>query len=213
MGDLRCPCCGSKNIIWDYSSGDIVCGDCGCVVGKIYEASRSTSLQEGVVRHGATAPPSKHGIREALRVLRKTKPGYVINNDALKLYVDQHRHVRIYVRRDTSRLMSTIVSRHPCVKRALTLMDNYPRLSSRTLRVKLAIAYYVCMAVKEGPPPPRILARLTGVNEKHIAGIIRWARRTHLIRELAEQVTVEVQASREEKHHKKRADTCAVEQG
>jgi len=33
---VECPYCGSRNIIWDYERGEIVCGECGTVFDKIY---------------------------------------------------------------------------------------------------------------------------------------------------------------------------------
>ena len=34
---MLCPYCGSRNLVWDYSKGTVVCADCGSVLDSIYE--------------------------------------------------------------------------------------------------------------------------------------------------------------------------------
>mgnify|MGYP001772548240 CR=1 FL=1 len=38
MNLMRCPYCGSENIVWDNSTGDIICASCGTVLDKIYNS-------------------------------------------------------------------------------------------------------------------------------------------------------------------------------
>ena len=35
--EMQCPYCGSRNIVWDYSKGTIICVECGSVLDSIYE--------------------------------------------------------------------------------------------------------------------------------------------------------------------------------
>lgn len=33
---MKCPYCGSENLVWDYEHGNIVCSECGSVIDQIY---------------------------------------------------------------------------------------------------------------------------------------------------------------------------------
>ncbi|MCY0849642.1 TFIIB-type zinc ribbon-containing protein [Sulfuracidifex metallicus] len=37
MDSLTCSYCGSKNLIWDYTRGEVVCGDCGTTADRVYD--------------------------------------------------------------------------------------------------------------------------------------------------------------------------------
>ncbi|MEM0020446.1 MULTISPECIES: TFIIB-type zinc ribbon-containing protein [Metallosphaera] len=37
MDNFTCSYCGSKNLIWDYTRGEVVCGDCGTTVDRVYD--------------------------------------------------------------------------------------------------------------------------------------------------------------------------------
>lgn len=37
MEQKKCPYCGSKNIVYNYETGEIICNDCGAVIGNIME--------------------------------------------------------------------------------------------------------------------------------------------------------------------------------
>jgi transcription initiation factor TFIIIB Brf1 subunit/transcription initiation factor TFIIB len=40
---MRCPCCGSEELVWDYKNGAVVCSSCGCIVDIIYVSQPSAS--------------------------------------------------------------------------------------------------------------------------------------------------------------------------
>ncbi len=199
--EARCPCCGSEELVWDHFSGDVVCSRCGCVVSRIY-VSHPVSLEEGQGRPAARRHPSLV-TRLAFRVLRGRRPGLAIDNDAFKRYVADggRRSIRVYVRIDTPPRLRELRSKYPCIRRAMEALDNYPRLASRTLRVRIALAYYVCMAAKGRVPSSSEVARITGTSLKHIEGLIRLLHRTHLIRELVERVMEGEERRYEEEHY------------
>ena len=41
---MKCPYCGSSNLIWDSNSGNVVCADCGSVLDTIYDYDASNFL-------------------------------------------------------------------------------------------------------------------------------------------------------------------------
>lgn len=45
---MRCPYCGSRNVVWDYSTGSIVCAECGSVLDSIYEYDAANFTHSGL---------------------------------------------------------------------------------------------------------------------------------------------------------------------
>lgn len=75
MDTLICDYCGSKNLLWDYVRGEIVCGDCGTTLDKVYdyrpvyaeEVSR-TSGQGYILKNNRL-----DSYREFIELMKKTR--------------------------------------------------------------------------------------------------------------------------------------------
>ncbi len=51
---LSCPICGSVELIWNESQGEVVCGSCGTVLDKIYHFNQEFFDREVIIYEGFT---------------------------------------------------------------------------------------------------------------------------------------------------------------
>ncbi len=192
---MECPYCGSRQLVWDTSNGYVVCSECGSVVDTIYDYTPTTTRNvEEVARRKDTC--RSRGSRETRRRLslyerlaRKRKPGLVMREENVLRYIETGGRVKaqVFVRVDTPRILEEAVAENPRLPAIMKLLEKYPRLASRTLRLKLAIALYLyARASGMVVGVDRIAARV-GVNPKHFRRVKKLVdREKRLIRDVVQ---------------------------
>lgn len=158
---MKCIECNSKNLIWDFSRGEIVCSNCGIVQDKIY-TYEATPRRGEIVCHDFKSDSSR--IEEAKkRILRfhketkkyKLKPYLKISEETIEkiLRGEEVKRVKTIVRVDkveVSRRESSTI---------LEIFSKYPRVTSRSDRVKEALAELLVEYVKEGRLKVNLIAQ------------------------------------------------------
>ncbi len=135
-----CTYCRSNHIIWDYEKGDIICGNCGAVLDKIY--------LDGVVKHDEDADSFKRDYRCSLiskhtklylKLMEKaSRYGLVVDNDVvMKYFSGKAPLIKVFKRPAPVNAELTNDER---IKIVMSIVNKYPRLASRTERAKYALA-------------------------------------------------------------------------
>jgi uncharacterized Zn finger protein (UPF0148 family) len=174
VNELRCPYCGSRNLVWDYSRGEVICADCGSVIDRIYVADNAmTATLEEVkdTRRYRGTPHISRATKEYLRLLKRIKGSRrlskraVIDPKNFMEYIDGRRGrvktVKVGIT-DTHLLTDTHVSK------VLKIINKYPRLNSRTDRAKIALALIAIGMATKSRLEIRSLSRATSLSEMHI---------------------------------------------
>ncbi|HDN75534.1 MAG TPA: TFIIB-type zinc ribbon-containing protein [Acidilobales archaeon] len=174
---MKCPNCGSRALIWDYSRGDVVCTSCGYVVERIYVTSYNSLTNEcqEELRHSRYLKPLIKPITvkylKFMKSLSKLN-GVKLDTDAVLRYLKgEAPRVKIIKRELNEGLL-----RDSLIKKVFNVMRKYPRLNSRTDRAKLAIALIALNIVKESNrrlnDVMEVLQRDTKLSRVHIKRLI-----------------------------------------
>lgn len=127
---MKCPYCGSNNIIWDDKNGEIICASCGSVLDKIYYGEIYDESDPQV-----TLP--KSAFPEFYKKVKRTKTwrrpvmrrrvvlyngGYIreLSLNAVKLIENNEKFLILY-----------------------DIIDRLPQFRTRDVRYKLAIGLYL----------------------------------------------------------------------
>jgi uncharacterized Zn finger protein (UPF0148 family) len=140
---MRCPYCGSEELVWDYKNGAVVCSSCGCIVDTIYVSQPRASGGGGSPR--AVEKPyrlqralKKSIVREAKRRFELEKKGYVfVNGRAV--------HLRSLAALKNTELNSDVKR---LVDEGLKVLQQVAPAMSRTIRSRLALAYAVAKLLR-----------------------------------------------------------------
>ncbi len=171
-----------------------MCSECGSVVDTIYdyaapyhhaeEAPRKTRQRGSRRRRGA-----RQRLRLYNRLARERKPGLVMREEGVARYLETGGRVKaqVFVRMDTPRILDEVLSEHPKLSAVMRLLENYPRLASRTLRLKLAIALYLYSRASGTIMGVERIAARVGVNPKHFRRVKKLVdREKRLIRDVVQ---------------------------
>ncbi len=176
--NMRCPYCGSNNIVWDYVRGDVICASCGTVLERIYVTEQHIS-QELMQEPARTRTHKRHGSRrvtitkytsEYLKLIDKVKrskrlKNIVIDSEQLRRYVDgEGPPVKIFKRNPQNVQM---LLKDPKVRLILEVMLRFPRLSSRTDRAKVALALMALMLLTGRRINAKEVAEKSGISTMH----------------------------------------------
>ncbi len=176
---MRCPYCGSNDIVWDYVRGDVICASCGTVLERIYVTEQHTN-QELVQEPVKTRTCKRYGnnrrvtltkyTSEYLKLIDKVKrskrlKNIVIDSEQLRRYVDgEGPPVKIF-KRNPQNVQALL--KDPKVKLVLEVMLRFPRLSSRTDRAKVALALMALMLLAGRRINAREVAEKSGISTMH----------------------------------------------
>ena len=166
---IKCPDCGCQEVVWCFSEGSIVCSNCGVVLGKIYDYSlprnyysleqeKTTISNESVKYYKNRVKRIYHSYRNYEKLIRKysnLRPGLKIREEAvLSIYNGRGvRMVKIIVNEKTEEIKKEILSENRVYEMVLKEFTKYPRIASRTDRVKLALAIIAYSEVSKGIRP------------------------------------------------------------
>jgi len=168
---MRCPYCGSEELVWDYKNGVVVCSSCGCIVDTIYVSQPRTSSRGGSSR--AVEKPyrlqralKKSIVKEAKRRFELEKRGYIfVNGRAV--------HLRSLAALKNTELNSDVKK---LVDEGLKVLQQVAPSLSRTIRSRLALAYAVAKMFRGSAPSIAELMQLFSVGRTTASRIIREAK-------------------------------------
>ncbi|PUA32770.1 MAG: hypothetical protein B7O98_04790 [Zestosphaera tikiterensis] len=174
---MRCPYCGSESIIWSYSSGDVICSECGSVIDRIYTydecclnqhqnlySSLPTQTTQGLGLSKMTKEYLK--LVKDLNKSRKLKGRVYIDHEMFLKYVSEGGN-RVKV----LKFRLNNVCGYPneeYVEKVLDIMRKYPRLSSRTERAKKALALITLNMLHITKVNEVELTKLAGLSYVHV---------------------------------------------
>jgi len=167
---LRCPYCGSSDLIWDYQRGEVVCARCASVIERIYvntisHSEYDTEVRQKNLRIGEPAPKLRKATKDYLKILEsiKNKNDVVIDVNAFWEYQKTGRRVKLLKRRLNTELLNDYA-----VRVAMDVLRKYPKLSARTDRAKIAIALLAISLVKGTKLNMALLTKKVGLSKVHI---------------------------------------------
>jgi len=174
---MRCPYCGSTNIIWDEERGEIVCMDCGSVIDRIY-VSRDDyrvddfkpSSPKGSVRLSRTTKEFLK-LLDKVKTSKKLKGKAVIDSAKFFDYVTGRRGKVKIIKLRTPYLRN--LEKDEDISIVLKLIGKFPRLNSRTDRAKIALAMLTISLVKGGNISVSEISRVTGLSRMHVRRLVR----------------------------------------
>jgi len=168
---MLCTYCYSTNIIWDYERGYVVCGDCGTVLDVIYYYSINTSQEDGKqIRKLKSIHHIQSMSKYTSTYLRLTKVasrhGLIVDNEVFMRYISGSTPlVKVFKKPNVD--ISRFMDNEP-IKLVLDLMKNYPKLTSRTDRAKVALAKIALDIVMNKNLNVKKLSDELGISEVHI---------------------------------------------
>ena len=161
---MRCSYCGSNELVWRYEEGYIVCSKCGTVLDRIYDYNISSSMLQPESKIDKLSIHKIHvdydmrlqktrlllidlryrKFQRKLKEYPKLRPGLKIRDDVLRaLYTGRKvKMVKTIVNEHTEEVKNKLLESND-TKIYLDIIEvfkEFPRISSRTDRVKLALA-------------------------------------------------------------------------
>ncbi len=197
MPGIACPYCGSLETIWDYKNGYVVCSRCGYVLDKIYDMH--------AVRHyydDSTSYDNQYGTHACINTYsgklvlaqRRTKKYFSLvkslkDKDKFTIHIEAgiasaNKRVKTIIRKDTLRLIEVLRRKSEIAESLKEIDTRYPRLASRTERVRIAAAMMLLM-IRNGEDPAKRLkeiAKNTGISMVHARRILRIFKSYRLLR-------------------------------
>jgi uncharacterized Zn finger protein (UPF0148 family) len=138
---MKCPYCGSEELVWDYKNGAVVCSSCGCIVDTIYVSQPRASGRGGssrAVPYRLQRALKKSIVKEAKRRFELEKRGYIfVNGRAV--------HLRSLAAMKNTELNSDVKR---LVDEGLKVLQQVAPAMSRTIRSRLALAYAVAKLLR-----------------------------------------------------------------
>ncbi len=179
----RCPYCGSY-LVWDYTTGDVICSSCGVVVDRIVVSTGAINLacEESYQDDKRQASRRLIGQAKAGSVYRKymsvarhllARGGdFEINEKNFEEYLQGKRgHVRLIIS-SKSREALKYAERDAEVRKILRdIIPKIPSLNSRTDRARVAAALLIKLLLSKNRISSSDLKRVsqtTGVSASHI---------------------------------------------
>ncbi len=174
---MKCPYCGGVEIVWRYNEGYVVCSSCGTVIDKIYDYTCKTYGNDSSALQYKLTLSKLHEdfniklrsikwalidiryrrFKRKLKVFPKLRPGLKIREEVLEAIYNgkEVKLVKTIVNELTEEVKSKL-SESEETRIYLDLLEIfkvYPKISSRTDRVKLALAKIVYNEIVYGFRP------------------------------------------------------------
>ena len=126
---MECPYCKSRNIIWDYTRGEIVCGNCGSVLDKIYSYAEDHDEEPVFITKNSYIDFYKKAERTKKWVERIMGKRIVMYNGS-------------YIR-EASLNVTKIIESNEKYLIIYDVINNIPQFRTKDIRYKLALALYL----------------------------------------------------------------------
>jgi len=170
---MRCPCCGSEELVWDFARGSVVCTRCGCVVDAILvygssgfeEASSQRRYRDAERFYSFERALTRRRAKEAEKVFELEKKGFVVVGSRLV-------HIRSLA---ALKALESNADVKRLVEEGLKVLQQVVPTMSKTIRARLAMAYTVAKMLRGASPSTRELVQLFSIGKSTAARIIREA--------------------------------------
>jgi hypothetical protein len=168
---MRCPYCGSEELVWDCENGAVVCSSCGCIVDTIYvsqprASGRGSSSRAVEKLYRFEKRLRRKVVRKALKRFELEKRGYIfVNGRAV--------HLRSLAALKNTELNSDVKR---LVDEGLKVLQQVAPAMSRTIRARLALAYAVAKMLRGDAASRNELIQLFSVSRTTASRIIREAK-------------------------------------
>ena len=126
---MECPYCKSRNIIWDYTRGEIVCRSCGSVLDKIYSYAEYYDDEPVFIAKSSYIDFYKKVERTKKWVERIMGKRVVLYNGS-------------YIR-EVSLNVAKLIESDEKYLIIYDVVNNIPQLRTKDIRYKLALALYL----------------------------------------------------------------------
>lgn len=169
---MACPFCGSEFLVHDYREGTVVCTGCGTVVDIIYAAPPPRGAEDPGSSPGRRDP----GLRAPGRIFRtyssllggrRLRRGVMLSPDLDLSSPPEKRPPKILVH-ERDKLVMGVVEKSPSLGKVLEILNDYPRILSRTSRARVAAAYIAVRKALGLPLPIGVLSRAVGLSRVHL---------------------------------------------
>ena len=132
---MKCPYCGSSEIIWDYKTGDLICSKCASVIDRIYYADLSETSDDIVLIH-------KYAYYDFFRKLER----YNEYKNKIEKLEKKSRKMVMYngsLIKESSLNAMKILENNEKLLILYDIMDSLPQFKSKNSMYKLAIGLYL----------------------------------------------------------------------
>ena len=133
---MKCPYCGSNEIIWDYKTGDLICSTCASVIDKVYYNDLYEISDDIVIT-------PKYAYYDFFKKLKR------LDEYKNKIRKNNKRKIRMMVMYNGSSIRESSLSAMKIIEnneRLLILydiMDTLPQFRSKNSNYKLAVGLYL----------------------------------------------------------------------
>ncbi len=130
----KCPYCGSQNLVIDYWTGSLVCGDCGSVIKENLTDYEINQYKNAVRAVGGLLVEHRSQKRLAVKsrtVWRNGKPVHVASYAALNTW-------------------KRLRAENPLLEKYLKALQEDSEVGNRSIRVKLGLAYALLLYEEKG---------------------------------------------------------------
>jgi len=170
---MKCPCCGSEELVWDFATGSVVCTHCGCVVDAILvygssdfeEAPSRRRYRDAERLYSFERALTRRRAKEAEKVFELEKKGFVVVGSRLV-------HIRSLA---ALKALESNADVKRLVEEGLKILQRVAPTMTKTIRARLALAYTVAKMLRGASPSTRELVQLFSIGKSTAARIIREA--------------------------------------
>ena len=144
---MECPYCKSKNLIWDYKNGTIVCADCGAVLDQIYDESSSFEEMESISGRYVSIYENflsnyKSIVDRTNRIITENIKRNNRYNKAQKFDKDRFLFYNGSIVRESSFLPLKYIENNERLLIIYDFIDRIPKFKDKHIRYKIALAVY-----------------------------------------------------------------------
>ncbi|BFH73357.1 TFIIB-type zinc ribbon-containing protein [Sulfurisphaera javensis] len=133
---MKCPYCGSENLVWDYKNGNLVCTECGSVLDKIYSYDNYQDNNEEIILVTKSLYPDF--FQKIERITKYNKVRTVKRKGLEKIIVYNGSLLR-----ESSLNALKAIENNEKLLLLYDIIDTHPMFQSKNSKYKLAVALYL----------------------------------------------------------------------
>ncbi|MFP3198115.1 MAG: TFIIB-type zinc ribbon-containing protein [Sulfolobaceae archaeon] len=147
---MECPYCKSKNLVWDYKNGVIVCSSCGLVVDQIFDQSVYNDYNDEIenISSSKYITPQEIFLNKSLNFVSKTNKILDINikvNRVKKSRKNFEEKLIFYngsIIRESSLIPLKYIENNEKLFIVYDFIDRIPKFRDKHIKYKVALALY-----------------------------------------------------------------------
>lgn len=145
---MECPYCKSKNLVWDYKNGVIVCSSCGLVVDQIFDQSAYNDYEIENISSSKYIIPQEIYLNKSSNFISKTNKILDINikvNRVKKSRKNFEEKLIFYngsIIRESSLISLKYIENNEKLFIVYDFIDRIPKFKDKHIKYKVALALY-----------------------------------------------------------------------